>query len=370
MQPTLAHSILLIENRESGLRSRLEATGARVERCSGPQAALAASFRPRLTVLDSTLVGRGARSWVRRLVEAGFAPLLVGCRAGEGAAVARALADGAVDFLAPDEPRLLAGVLERALAAPAGASEVARTPSEGDPVDDFVREAVHEFCTPLTVVREFVANLEEGLAGPLNDKQEEYLGYIRDSSEEMHDMFEAFRDVVRYRLLGLACRAQECSVRDLFDSMHEDLGPRFASRKLELAQSVDADARWIHADPRHLRQILASLLRHASKMSPRGGRVELRAEPAGHGRVLLSVSDEGPAPTPADIEVLRRGVHGDRIGERSVTHLFGIGMELARALVQLNLGEIALRVSASGGSSREALLPSAAAVEARAALPL
>src|SRR5439155_11506982 len=64
-------------------------------------------------------------------------------------------------------------------------------------IQSFYHTLAHELKTPLTSAREFVSILKEGLAGPLNPTQLEYLGIARESCDRLRlcidDLFDSTR---------------------------------------------------------------------------------------------------------------------------------------------------------------------------------
>src|SRR5207244_6539380 len=64
-------------------------------------------------------------------------------------------------------------------------------------IQSFYHTLAHELKTPLTSAREFVSIVMDGLAGPLNGTQQEYLGIARESCDQLrvclHDLLDATR---------------------------------------------------------------------------------------------------------------------------------------------------------------------------------
>jgi CheY-like chemotaxis protein len=122
---------------------------------------------------------------------------------------------------------------------------------------------------------------------------------------------------------------------------------------LHVAPGLDT----IHADPRKFRQILLNLLSNAVKFTPKGGRVEVRADPDGAGAFKIEVSDNGIGIEPEDLAQVfsefyqAKRVHTEQYGGT------GIGLALTRRLVELHGGEIGVQSQPEQGSTFWFTLP-------------
>ena len=110
------------------------------------------------------------------------------------------------------------------------------------------------------------------------------------------------------------------------------------------------------ADPARLERILVNLLSNALKYSPGEGRVRVEAE-ARAGRVVVSVTDEGPGIAPEDAPHLFERYYRGKEGRRSEGT--GLGLYGARLLVEAHGGRIAFENVAGGGASFRVEFPAA-----------
>lgn len=132
----------------------------------------------------------------------------------------------------------------------------------------------------------------------------------------------------------------------------ETTRPLIDSRGLQVSVLVDRAIR-LEADPLRVEQVLANLLNNAAKYTPSGGQVEIEAKRDGDD-VVVAVRDDGMGISP---EILPRIFDLFVQGEEAQGGL-GIGLMLARTLVELHGGTI--RASSAGegqGSTFEVRLP-------------
>jgi signal transduction histidine kinase len=112
-------------------------------------------------------------------------------------------------------------------------------------------------------------------------------------------------------------------------------------------------------DPERVHQVVANLLENAIRHSPAGGRVEVRARPE-KGRVAIEVLDEGPGiPEEEASRVFERFYRADTARSSSAGGA-GLGLAIARWIVDLHGGDIRAERRAPTGCRMIVLLPGAA----------
>ncbi len=113
----------------------------------------------------------------------------------------------------------------------------------------------------------------------------------------------------------------------------------------------------MEADPAHLYHALANLLANGIKFTSDGGRVEVLARDIG-GRVLVSVRDTGIGILPEQRAHLFEAFHqGSRPLPAHARGGTGLGLTLAKGLVELEGGEITLESTPDVGSTFTIALP-------------
>ena len=125
-----------------------------------------------------------------------------------------------------------------------------------------------------------------------------------------------------------------------------------SSHGIEITTEVDSDLPSLHADRNRVLQVLQNLLENAVKFSPRGAPVHLSAKRAGDA-VRFDVSDRGPGIEPDLLpfvfERFRKG--SDR---RSGA---GLGLAIARGIVQAHGGEITVESRPGEGTTFAFTIP-------------
>ncbi len=307
----------------------------------------------------------GADPAVREMVEAVRQHVV----SGQGAFVPRGLED-AVRVATPDGDRHF---LARGTAvyseggAVAGVTvvlqEVSRLLRFDELKNNLVATVAHEFRTPLTSLRMAIHLLAEQVVGPLTDKQADLLQASREDCERLQSIVDELLDLSRIQAgrveLRIAPVDVEALVRDALDPQRAAA----AQRGVELRSEVLPGSGQVSADPERVQLVFANLLANAIRYSPAGGVVSVASTRDGE-RVRFSVTDAGPGiPREYQQAIFDRffRMPGAPAGAA------GLGLFIARELVQAHGGEIGVDSEPGEGSSFWFTLPAAAESEPAAA---
>jgi two-component system OmpR family sensor kinase len=134
--------------------------------------------------------------------------------------------------------------------------------------------------------------------------------------------------------------------------VHEAMAPlAWRERHIQLLCTAEAGKEPVLADRGRLAQVLMNLVRNAITQTPEGGLVAIEVKPLEAGPVEMSVSDTGPGIESEDSEkIFERFYRTDASRARS-TGGFGLGLAIAREMVEAMGGRIRVE-SAPGQGSR------------------
>jgi signal transduction histidine kinase len=225
---------------------------------------------------------------------------------------------------------------------------------------DFLGNVSHELRTPLAAIKGFVDNLLDGVKGPLPEPQRHYLIRMKDNVERLARMVSDLLDLTRIEAGKIDIVPQALHTATACLEATESLRPLARARHVRLAVEAEGcPPLW--ADPDKLHQVLTNLLSNAVKFTRPGGAVAVRAESVPPDTVRLAVHDTGPGIPPAERErVFDKFYQVGRVdGERPSGT--GLGLTIARHLVDLHGGRIWIEDGACGGSTFVVLLPAAGA---------
>jgi signal transduction histidine kinase len=200
---------------------------------------------------------------------------------------------------------------------------------------NMLADIAHELRTPLTVMRGRLEGIVDGVYAANPDQ-------ISPALEETYLLERLVEDL---RLLTLV------ETRQLhFETTNVDLGD-IASRVLDLFQA-EADDKNIslalssasqnavaRLDPQRIKQVVGNLVSNALRYTPEGGSVSVSVEKSA-GKVILTVSDDGPGVLPQDLQnIFLRFWRGEKSRSRASGGA-GLGLAIARQLVEAQGGQI------------------------------
>jgi signal transduction histidine kinase len=261
--------------------------------------------------------------------------------------------------LAPMERRLLANLAEvvvDALELRVAARAVAQADEELRRLNadlarananksEFLAHMSHELRTPLNGIFGASELLAAGLFGPLNPRQAEYIRDIRVSANHLLKLIEDILDLSRIEAGHFELKEEHVEVSSLLERCAGMVRGVAETRGITLRLGLPAEPLVLECDERRLTEVVCNLLSNALKFSPEGGQVELRVSREGE-RAVFVVSDQGPGiPSELQERIFEEfyRVPDDREGT-------GLGLALARRLVELHGGSMWVQSTPGEGS--------------------
>jgi hypothetical protein len=222
----------------------------------------------------------------------------------------------------------------------------------------FVDTVSHEFRTPLTVIKEYVTIIRDGLAGPVTERQREFLGIANDRADDLAIMVDDMLDASRLEAGVLSVWRRESKVADILDHVRPLLERKAAVRHVSLEISSHEDLPNVYCDPEKIGRVVVNLAANAIKTCGQGGNVKLWAK-RNHdaGEVLIGVTDTGPGISRDNLKVIFQRFRQSNDSVAGGTEGFGLGLAIAKGLVQLNFGEMRVESALGEGSTFSFTVP-------------
>jgi signal transduction histidine kinase len=220
--------------------------------------------------------------------------------------------------------------------------------------DAFVAAASHELRTPLTSITGFLEMLgdEEGALSPSGRT---YLSAIRRGTARLERIVEDLLLVAQIEADRLELDHAPLDLAELAAATVEAARPAAAEQGIELRLDVAKTVR-LEADAARLRQVLDNLVSNALKFTPSGGAVALSASNGGD-RVRLEVVDTGVGVPQEEIGQLFSRFYRASSATRRAIPGTGLGLVIARAIVEGHGGTISLQSREGKGTRVTVSLP-------------
>jgi signal transduction histidine kinase len=209
---------------------------------------------------------------------------------------------------------------------------------------NMLADIAHELRTPLTVMRGRLEGIVDGI----------YPASAEQISPALEETYLLERLVEDLRLLTLAETRQlhiehrevdlgdiAAHVIDLFQAEAED-------KQIKLSLQRPEETLIANLDPQRIEQVVGNLVSNALRYTPEAGQVDLTLEKA-NGKITLTVSDNGPGVPAENISsIFQRFWRGEKSRSRASGGA-GLGLAIARQLVEAQGGEIHAENRAEGG---------------------
>lgn len=225
-----------------------------------------------------------------------------------------------------------------------------------DTAHRFVDNVSHEFRTPLTVIKGCADVITEGLAGPVDKQQADLLQVMKDRTRELAQMVDDMLDTSKLRAGTLRVDRRASSVADIFARVRPVIAAVALANKVVLTEQLAAGLPDVFADSEKVSRTIVNLTVNAIKFSPEGAQVLLWAK-AADGGVQIGVTDHGAGIDPDQLAIIFDRFRQGSQPPRSSTKGFGLGLNIAKELVTLNLGTMVATSSVGGGSTFSFTLP-------------
>jgi signal transduction histidine kinase len=220
--------------------------------------------------------------------------------------------------------------------------------------DDFVDLVSHELRAPLTNIN---ASVELLMGSELPAEAIGKLSIIGDESERLTRLVRSILDVSRIQAGRLEVRAAPVAGADVCREAIERARGAHPDREWRLAPAARCDA--VLADDERLGQVLDNLLDNAAKYSAAGGPVVVTVRALDQGPVRFTVSDSGPGVVAEELPRIFERFHRVERGSARVTYGHGLGLYIARRLVELHGGRIWAENAPEGGLEVSFEIPAA-----------
>ena len=239
----------------------------------------------------------------------------------------------------------------------------------------FLASAAHELKTPLAVIKGYYDLLLTGSLGRLSEKQRDILEESKESCERLVRLVSMFLNYSALESGKLVLQLRENDLRDCLDEMAKRWSEAFQRKGVRLDVNLDPSIPSFRFDYQKVQQAAANLLDNSLKHTPSGGTVTLVAKPHFWERRVAEVAAPNqerrrfrlPRPNSVEVSVSDSGSgiapeHHQEIFEDFVrvdrnTSGMGLGLAIAKRLVQAHRGKIWVESESKRGSTFHFLLP-------------
>ena len=213
---------------------------------------------------------------------------------------------------------------------------------------DMVASIAHDLRTPLSAMQIRLELLKEHVV-PYTEAE---ISLLLCQTQLLGRLVNDLRILSLADAGKLSLKLERLELGRYIESVLQSYDHRTGETGVELVFRRPEETLWISADAQRLTQILSNLLDNALRMTPDGGKVQLKLQ-RDSGQVTLSLEDDGPGiPTDLAPRLFDRFVQGeDKTGSS------GLGLAIVKTLVELHNGMVSATNRAEGGARFMVTLP-------------
>ena len=217
--------------------------------------------------------------------------------------------------------------------------------------DDMLGIVSHDLRNPANAVKMLAASiLADAASGRVPEDIVERVRVMQQAAAQMDTLIQDLLDVTRIEAGRLRVSLRQVDPRLLVVGALEAMRPLAELSGVTLREHYDPDLPEVGADPERITQVLSNVVGNALKFTPDGGRVTIRVQRGGRG-VIISVADTGEGIPPEQLpRIFDRFFQVASEGPNGPRHGAGLGLPIARGIVEAHGGSIRVESEPGSGS--------------------
>ena len=220
---------------------------------------------------------------------------------------------------------------------------------------DFVNMVAHELRSPLVSIRQINSVLLEGLAGPLEEKQQDFVDRGVKKIDALLELINDLLDVAKIEAGQYVQRQVPTDIGKIIEETVSLMEARAQEQGITLTYSCQG-LKPVQADPKNMEEIFNNLVSNAINYSPEGGRVTVTAQSLGE-YMEIKVQDTGVGIPSEELPKIFDKFY--RVKNPKTRQVIGTGLGLAivKGVVEAHHGTIDVESIEDKGTTFRILLP-------------
>jgi len=224
---------------------------------------------------------------------------------------------------------------------------------------DFVSAITHELKTSLTAIIASAELIADELRVEEGSVHWRLLRSIIRNAHRLNERVTSLAEMPRHHMQDFQFRPESVDIGQIIGNVVERIHPRLQTRRQTLTVDVPDSLPLVIADPVYLEQVLLMLIANASKFSPDEGKVKVSVWQDDRANLVTQVSDTCGGIPPEEEERVFQAHYQIRKSDGKG----GLGLTIAKFLVELHGGRIWLAGQTGPGCSFFFSLPMARSVD-------
>lgn len=220
---------------------------------------------------------------------------------------------------------------------------------------DFVNMVAHELRSPLVSIRQLNSVILEGLAGPLGEKQRDYIDRGVRKIDALLDLINDLLDVAKIEAGKYVQHLVPTDLGKVIEETVALLEPRARKQGINLTFSCQ-DLKPVRSDPKNMEEIFNNLISNAINYSPEGGDVTITAQGLGE-YIQIKVKDTGIGIAPEELPKIFDKFYRVKNPKSRQVMGTGLGLAIVKGVLEAHHGTIDVESIVDQGTTFRILLP-------------
>jgi len=222
--------------------------------------------------------------------------------------------------------------------------------------DELLSLASHQLRTPATGVKQYIGMVLQGFAGKVPQTQRKLLEKAYASNDRQLRIINEILHLAKIESGRIVLAKQLTNLNELASDVINEQKPDIQAAKHSISVAMPKSPMVIYADIHMLRMAIENLLSNAIKYTPRGGKIMVKIY-KNNAEAIIEITDNGVGIKAGDIDIIFRqfsrlsNVMSQQVGGT------GIGLYLAKHLVELHNGRVTVQSEPGKGSTFSIVMP-------------
>ena len=219
--------------------------------------------------------------------------------------------------------------------------------------NEFIATASHDLKNPITSIAGFSTLL--GHAGPLNEKQKDFVNRIQDAAQTMTELVQNMMALAQMDLEATQ-KHEPVEMSKLLVEMANEFAPQTQAKEQALSVTPFATPLRVNGDGFQLRQLFRNLIGNAIKYTPKRGTITISSG-LNNGNFEVNIQDTGYGIPASDMPFIFNRFYRARNEKTNNVEGNGLGLAIVKSIIEQHNGQISVESETGKGSCFTMTLP-------------
>jgi len=220
----------------------------------------------------------------------------------------------------------------------------------------FVSQASHDLRTPLTTIKLNLDNLLRGIGGGLSEKQEKVTIRMHTAVNRLTNLINDVLDINRIEAGRMVLEKSEALFNKLIQEVVKENQAAADHKQISLNSEMPEDTLRVNVDVGKMERVIGELVSNAIKYTPENGQVDVKLSQKENGNIELSIRDTGIGMTTQECTEIWERFYRTAASQKFAVGS-GLGLSIAKELVEMHDGTLAVESEVGKGSIFTMTLP-------------